>query len=81
MQFKLLSTVALATLAAAIPTYSTAPSGGNAGDKCCNQVVAATNPTASLLLGLIGIVVSDVVGSVGLSCTVSFVFHQHSVWC
>ncbi|KIM39525.1 hypothetical protein M413DRAFT_46411, partial [Hebeloma cylindrosporum] len=36
---------------------------------CCNSAVAPTDPTASKLLGLLGVVVGSVTGLVGLTCS------------
>ncbi|KAF8915272.1 hydrophobin-251 [Mucidula mucida] len=75
MQFKLsvLTTVALATLAAASPLQ--ARGGGGGGDcntgslQCCNTVQSASDPSTSTLLGLLGIVLGDITAMVGLGCS------------
>ncbi|KIM39515.1 hypothetical protein M413DRAFT_48467, partial [Hebeloma cylindrosporum] len=36
---------------------------------CCDSAVAPNDPTASLLLGLLGVVVGSVTGLVGLTCS------------
>jgi hypothetical protein len=77
MQFKFLATIALATLAVAIPNN---PPPATSSDKCCSQVVAASNPAAALLLGVLGIAVQDVVGAVGLDCTVGLIFIYRNIF-
>ncbi|KAL1742957.1 Sc3 protein [Schizophyllum fasciatum] len=37
--------------------------------QCCNQVTSANNQSASLLLGLLGIVLQDLNVLIGISCT------------
>ncbi|EAU87424.1 CoH1 [Coprinopsis cinerea okayama7 len=74
MQFKFLSTVALATLAVAAPAPTDPtpipPSQCNTGPiQCCNTVTQASNPVAGLLLGLLGIVLQDLNVLVGLTCS------------
>ncbi|PPQ87952.1 hypothetical protein CVT25_001137 [Psilocybe cyanescens] len=80
MQFKVLSALAFATLAAATVTPVRRNGGGggstipasqcNTGDlQCCNSAQAANSAAASALLGLLGIVVEDVSALVGLTCT------------
>ena len=74
MQFKLaaLTTLAVATLAAATPTKrSDDPSSQcNTGTlQCCNSVQAASSDTASTLLGLLGVVAGSVTGLVGVTCS------------
>ncbi|KAF8153772.1 fungal hydrophobin-domain-containing protein [Crassisporium funariophilum] len=74
MQFKVLSALALVTLAAATPTRRTGEptpaSQCNTGDlQCCNSAQAANSAAASALLGLLGIVVQDVTAIVGITCS------------
>ncbi|TFK31007.1 hydrophobin [Crucibulum laeve] len=76
MQFKLsVATLALATLAAATPTRRTGGSPIPASQcttgpvQCCNSTEAASGPTASKLLGLLGVVVQDLNVIVGITCT------------
>ncbi|KAF9446650.1 hydrophobin-domain-containing protein [Macrolepiota fuliginosa MF-IS2] len=53
------------------PTATTAPASQcNTGDlQCCNSVQSASSNAVSLLLGLLGVVLSDVTGLVGLTCS------------
>ena len=69
MQFKLaaLSTLAVATLAAATPMKR---SQCNTGEMhCCESVQAAGSNEASTLLGLLNVVVDDVKVLVGMNCS------------
>ncbi|PPQ87946.1 hypothetical protein CVT25_001131 [Psilocybe cyanescens] len=81
MQFKVLSALAFATLAAATVAPVRRNGGGdgggstipasqcNTGDlQCCNSAQAANSAAASAALGLLGIVVQDVTALVGLTC-------------
>lgn len=47
------------------------PPASKCSPQCCKTVQKATNPTTSLLLGLLGVVISDLNVLVGLSCTFS----------
>ncbi|KAF5327368.1 hypothetical protein D9619_004460 [Psilocybe cf. subviscida] len=75
MQFKLaaLATVTVATLAAATPTRrnDSGPSNQcNTGSiECCQSVQTAGSSSVASLLGLLGIVVSDVTALVGVTCS------------
>ncbi|EAU87425.1 CoH1 [Coprinopsis cinerea okayama7 len=74
MQFKFLSTLALASLAVAAPTGGDPapipPSQCNTGPiQCCNAVTKASDPAAGVLLGLLGIVLQDLNVLVGLTCS------------
>jgi hypothetical protein len=72
MQFKLaaLTTVAVATLAAATGGSGSPSNQCNTGTlQCCNSVQAADSPTVSTLLGLLGIAVGDVTALVGVTCS------------
>ncbi|EIN05028.1 fungal hydrophobin, partial [Punctularia strigosozonata HHB-11173 SS5] len=52
------------------PTTTQPASQCNTGSiQCCNSVQKATDPSASALLGLLGIVLSDVDVLVGLTCS------------
>ncbi|KAH6890813.1 hydrophobin-319 [Coprinopsis sp. MPI-PUGE-AT-0042] len=68
MQFKLLSTLALATLAVAAPGGTPAPSCSTGPIQCCNSVQDAKSPSVGLLAGLLGIVLGPITGQVGLTC-------------
>ncbi|KAI0777707.1 fungal hydrophobin-domain-containing protein [Trametes elegans] len=64
--------LSLSLLAAAMP----APGGGDAGSncstgnlQCCNSVVESNSDSANLLLGLLGIVLGDLTGLIGLNCS------------
>ena len=37
--------------------------------QCCEEVVKADNPVAELILGLLGIVLGDITGLIGLQCS------------
>ncbi|KAH7905554.1 fungal hydrophobin-domain-containing protein [Hygrophoropsis aurantiaca] len=69
------STVVLAScfalLAVATPTNVARQSGEcNTGSiSCCNSVQAADSSAVTTILGLLGIVLGDVTGLVGLSCS------------
>ncbi|KAJ3863228.1 hydrophobin 2 [Lentinula novae-zelandiae] len=72
MQFKLaFVSIALATLAVATPAPRGEPASScSTGDlQCCNTVEPASSPSASELLGLLGIVVQGVNVLVGLTCS------------
>jgi len=73
MQFKLaaLTTLAVATLAAATPARRNGPGNQcNTGSlQCCNSVQAANSPSIATLLGLLGVVVGSVTGQVGVTCS------------
>jgi len=74
MQFKLsfVSTVALATLAAATPVRrggEPASSCSTGPVQCCDSVQSAGSPAASTLLGLLGIVVQGADVPIGITCS------------
>jgi hypothetical protein len=78
MQFKLLASIALATLAVAAPGGS--PSGGGSGSGsgsggavCCNQQVQNNSGLGGILAGILDINLGNVIGSLGLDCTVSLI--------
>jgi hypothetical protein len=80
MQFKLLTTIALASLAVAVPTNSPPPSGGGSssgsgsgGAVCCNQAVQNNSGLGGILAGILDINLGNVIGSLGLDCTVSLI--------
>ncbi|KAF8153767.1 fungal hydrophobin-domain-containing protein [Crassisporium funariophilum] len=73
MQFKLLSVLALATIAVATPTRrSSAPPASqcNTGPvQCCNSVQAASDKSLASVFGLLNIVAAAVTGEVGVTCS------------
>ncbi|KAK1231450.1 hypothetical protein PQX77_005430 [Marasmius sp. AFHP31] len=66
---KLFAVSSLATLAVATPLQSRAGSCNTGPIQCCNSVTSAKDPVASLLIGLLGIVLQDVNVLVGLTCS------------
>ncbi|TFK51388.1 fungal hydrophobin [Heliocybe sulcata] len=71
---KLTGVVALATLAVATPTPGGQPSqpAGNCNTgaiQCCNSVQSASDPSVTSLLGLLGIVLPNLNGMVGINCS------------
>jgi hypothetical protein len=88
MQFKFLATIALATLAVAAPN-SPPPSGGGSGGSgsgsggavCCNQEVTNNSGLFSVITGILGIAVGNVVGSLGLDCTVGLIALYGGICC
>ncbi|KDR81102.1 hypothetical protein GALMADRAFT_60808 [Galerina marginata CBS 339.88] len=80
MQFKVLSALAFATLAAATVTPVRRGGGGGGGAppasqcntgglQCCNSVQAANSPSLATIFALLGIVVGSVTGQVGVTCS------------
>ncbi|KAF9064094.1 fungal hydrophobin-domain-containing protein [Rhodocollybia butyracea] len=76
MQFKLaFVSVALATLALASPAPRNEPASSctTGPVQCCNSVQTAAQaakiPGINVLLGLLGVVIGDVTGLVGLTCS------------
>nr|AGC26950.1 hydrophobin [Polyporus umbellatus] len=60
----------LPLLAAATPVELEARQSCSTGSiQCCNTVEDAKSASASLLLGLLGIVVGDITGLIGLNCS------------
>ncbi|KAJ7199772.1 fungal hydrophobin [Mycena pura] len=71
MFFKLplLATAAfLATLAAAAPTSS--PPAPGTTNQCCSTVGTNANPVVSAVAALLGVNISDILGNIGVGCTV-----------
>ncbi|KDR79235.1 hypothetical protein GALMADRAFT_93133 [Galerina marginata CBS 339.88] len=75
MQFKVISALALATLAAATVTpvrRTSAPPASqcNTGDlQCCQTVQSASSPSGAALLALVGVAVGSVTALVGGTCS------------
>ncbi|PPQ91617.1 hypothetical protein CVT25_012798 [Psilocybe cyanescens] len=71
MQFKVITALALATLAAANPVRRNEPASQcDTGDiQCCNSVQAADSSSIAGLLSLLGVVVQDVTALVGVNCS------------
>ena len=69
MQFKLFTTLALASAAFALPGGPPAPSCSTGPIQCCNSVQSANSPSVGLLAGLLGIVLGPITGQVGLTCS------------
>jgi hypothetical protein len=76
MQFNAIVALALATLAAATPTRRT----NSPATVCCKNVTTAGDPSATSILGALGIVVQDVNALVGLSCTDVIVIGGETTW-
>ncbi|KAJ7200289.1 fungal hydrophobin, partial [Mycena pura] len=70
MFFKLplLATAILATLAVAAPNAPPAAPGTT--NLCCSTVGTNANPVVSLLAALLGVSLTDVLGNIGVGCTV-----------
>ena len=66
-----LATLALPSFAAATPARRTEPTSQcTTGTlQCCNSVQAASSAAASLLLGLLGVVLQDLTIPIGISCS------------
>ncbi|KAK1234099.1 hypothetical protein PQX77_002703, partial [Marasmius sp. AFHP31] len=60
---------ALTTLAVATPIIERAGSCTTGSLECCKSVTTAKDPVASLLIGLLGIIIQDVNVGVGLTCS------------
>jgi len=69
MKFNKVAALALfPLLAVATPTPQTSQC--NVGSlQCCESVQASSSSLVSLLLGLLGVVVGDITGQVGLTCS------------
>ena len=84
MQFKVFSLLAVgatATLAAA--TGSSPSNQCNTGAaQCCNSTADAKQPVVSSLLGLLGVVVQDITGQIGVNCSpITVVGVAGNSWC
>ena len=64
-----LSTLLLATFAAAAPGGNTGMTCSTGPVQCCNTVEKASDPAAAALLGALGVVLQDVTAHVGLACS------------
>ncbi|KAF8976138.1 hypothetical protein BDQ17DRAFT_1395174 [Cyathus striatus] len=73
MQIKsaVFTTLALATFAAATGTPIPASQCTTGNLQCCNSTGTAKNSAISTLLGLLGIVISDITALVGVTCSPS----------
>ncbi|KIJ43733.1 hypothetical protein M422DRAFT_252980 [Sphaerobolus stellatus SS14] len=69
MRFTLAIPVAFGLLAAAAPSPQDNRQCDPGSTMCCNTTQDATSSGISSLLGLLGIVVGDITGLVGLGCT------------
>ncbi|KAI0360652.1 fungal hydrophobin [Trametes cingulata] len=62
--------LSLSILAAALPGGApSAPSCSTGSIQCCNSVTQSNSASADLLLGLLGIVLGDITGLIGLGCS------------
>ncbi|KAI0737143.1 fungal hydrophobin-domain-containing protein [Daedaleopsis nitida] len=68
---KLFTVASLAILAAATPAPNSGSGSGSTppATQCCSAVEKASSPSATALLGLLGIVLSDLNVLVGLNCS------------
>ncbi|KAJ7194393.1 hydrophobin-3 [Mycena pura] len=64
----LIATAFLATLAVAIPNAPPPPPGTT--NLCCSTVGTNANPVISTLAALLGVSLTDVLGNIGVGCTV-----------
>ncbi|KIJ28121.1 hypothetical protein M422DRAFT_270614 [Sphaerobolus stellatus SS14] len=70
MKLSFVIPAAAAVLAAAAPSPNGGVSQCNTGSiSCCNTVQSASSSAVTTLLGLLGIVLGDITGQVGLGCT------------
>ncbi|KIJ28120.1 hypothetical protein M422DRAFT_235749 [Sphaerobolus stellatus SS14] len=69
MKFTLALPVAFGLLAAAAPSPQSVSQCNTGSISCCNTVQSASSSAVSSLLGLLGIVLGDITGQVGLGCT------------
>jgi hypothetical protein len=66
----IVSSLAILAAATPVPTDGGSTNQCTTGSQqCCNTVTTAKDPVASLLIGLLGIVVQDVNVAVGLTCS------------
>jgi hypothetical protein len=71
MQFKTiaLASLAMSTLAAATPLETRTGQCATGSLQCCDSLQNADSPSIATLLGLLGVVVSDVTAQVGVTCS------------
>ena len=64
-----LSTLLLATFAAAAPGGNTGTTCSTGPVQCCNTVEKASDPAVAGILGLLGVVLQDLNVDVGVTCS------------
>ena len=64
-----LSTLLLATFAAAAPGGNTGTTCSTGPVQCCNTVEKASDPAVATLLGSLGVVLQDTTVALGLKCS------------
>ncbi|KAF7432863.1 hypothetical protein PC9H_004807 [Pleurotus ostreatus] len=72
MLFNTFVVTALASLAAATPTRRNEPAAGSCSTgelQCCKSVQSADSKSLTSLFGLLGLVVGDITGLVGVTCS------------
>ncbi|KIJ28123.1 hypothetical protein M422DRAFT_190150 [Sphaerobolus stellatus SS14] len=69
MKFALALPVAFGLLAVAAPSPQSVNQCNTGTTSCCNTVESATDSPVASLLGLLGIVLGDITGQIGLGCT------------
>jgi hypothetical protein len=70
LSIAIVSSLAILAAATPVPTDGGSTNQCTTGSQqCCNEVTKASSPSASTLLGLLGIVLQDVNVLVGLSCS------------
>jgi hypothetical protein len=79
----IVSSLAILAAATPVPTDGGSTNQCTSGtQQCCNTVTKASDPAASLLLGLLGIVVQDVNVLVGLTCSpITVIGVGSGSWC
>ncbi|KJA29772.1 hypothetical protein HYPSUDRAFT_31766 [Hypholoma sublateritium FD-334 SS-4] len=69
MQFSALAILALATLAAATPVRRQDNQCNTGSLQCCQSTQDATSSSIAGLLSLLGVVIGDITGQVGVTCS------------
>ncbi|KAF4575160.1 Hydrophobin [Pleurotus pulmonarius] len=72
MLFNIFVAAALASLAAATPTRRNEPAGGSCSTgelQCCSSVQSPDSKSLTSLFALLGVVVGDITGLVGVTCS------------